>query len=175
MSACIIPVAPNFQDPPSTPDSPPYLYNPQPNNFGEIVTVPVKNAKPFSANVRDPNVEDTLSYLWVVDYPPFITGVTLSGNQGSIYPLPNGQPIDMQLPQLITCPFLNTVVAPSDGKHQLELIVANRQFSPPDGLSPDNVLDSIDDPTGFVVRASWTFVISCPALTSSTSAAAGSQ
>lgn len=174
MSACIIPVAPNFQDPPSPPDSPPYLYNFQPQNFGEIVTVPVKDAKPFSANVRDLNVGETINYRWVVDYPPFITGVTLSGNQDSITPLA-GQSIDTQLPQPITCPFLNTVVAPSDGKHQLELIVANRTFSPPDGLTPDNVLDSIDDPTGFVVRASWTFVISCPAITSTTSPTAGSQ
>ena len=111
----------------------------------------------------------------MVDYPPFITGVTLIGNQGSISPLPNGQTIDMPLSQLITCPGLNTVVAPSDGKFQLELIVADRPFSTAPGLSPDTVLDSIDDPTGFVVRASWTFVISCPATTSSTSGVAGSQ
>ena len=81
----------------------------------------------------------------------------------------------MPLPQLITCPRLSTVAVPSDGKYQIELIVADRTFSTSPELSSDSFLDSIDDPTGFVVRASWTFVISCPAITSSTSAVAGSQ
>ena len=54
MSACIIPVAPSFQDPPSTPDSPPYLSNFSPKNFNDIVTVPVPAGQVFSATVSDP-------------------------------------------------------------------------------------------------------------------------
>ncbi len=169
MSACIIPVAPNFQDPPSPPDPPPYLSNPNPKNFNDIVSVPVPAGQTFSATVKDPDVEAKLNYRWVLDYPPFIRDVTLTGNQGSITAPPDGQPINMPLSQPIDCNFVNTTLAPSDGKHQLELIVANRTFSTSPALTPDDQLDSIDDSTGSVVRATWTIVISCPATTSTTS------
>lgn len=168
MSACIIPVAPNFQDPPSTPDSPPYLSNFSPSNFNDVVTVPVPAGQVFSATVSDPDIGDMLDVRWVVDYPPF-TNATRLGNQMMISRSSNGQPIDQQVSQTVDCNLINSAAPPSDGKHRLELIVANRQFSTASTLTPDDVLDSIDDPNGFVVRAAWTIVISCPATVSPTS------
>jgi hypothetical protein len=169
MSACIIPAAPNFQDPPSVPDSPPYLSGFQPNNPGEIVTIlpeaPGKDPQmQFSANVTDIDLGDTLYFQWVLDYPPFQNGVTNLGNQGKITPRLDGQAINTSLPELITCNFVGR---PSDCTHQLELIVADRPFSTSPQLNTDNVLDSIDDPDGFVVRANWTIAISCSAIASS--------
>jgi hypothetical protein len=168
MSACITPVAPNFQDPPSTPDSPPYLSDFSPKNFNDVVTVPVPAGEVFSATVSDPDIGDTLNVRWVVDYPPY-TNATRLGNQMPISPSSNGQPINQQVSQTVYCNLINSAVPPSDGKHQLELIVADRAFSTLSTLTPDNVLDSIDDSSGFVVRAAWTIVISCQATTSSTS------
>jgi hypothetical protein len=172
MSACIIPVAPNFQDPPSVPDAPPYLSNFQANsqatNVGEIVTIPGAGQVTFSANVTDNDVGHPLRYLWTLDYPPFKNGVTKLLNQGDVTPPLDGQPIKMQLTQIVDCNFIGR---PSEGAHQLELIVADRDFSKAPDLTADNVLDSIDDPTGFVVRASWTIVASCSAIASSTSGA----
>ena len=170
MSACIIPVAPNFQDPPSAPNAPPYLSNfqanSQPTNVGEIVTIPGTGQVTFSANVTDIDVGETLSYLWVLDYPPFKgNNVTKLGNQGSILPRLDGQPItNMPLTQLVECNFIGR---PSEGAHQLELIVADREFSKDPNLSADNILDSLPPGSdGFVVRAPWTIVASCSAVAS---------
>ena len=163
MSACIIPVAPDFHDPPSDPDSPPYIYNPQPQNFFTIVTVPVPAGQSFSANVTDPNVGDTLQYRWVVDYPPFMQNVTRPGNLQTILPTADGQPINQTVtPQQIDCLHVDTAFS----THQLELIVTDGAFIPASDptLTPSDVLDSIDPSRGgFVVRAGWTVVISCPA------------
>ena len=171
MSACIIPVAPDFQDPPSAPNAPPYLSNfqanSQPTNVGEIVTIPGAGQVTFSANVTDID-GDPLYYLWVLDYPPFKgNGVTKLGNQGTV-PRLDGQPItNMSLTQLVDCNFVGR---PSEGAHQLELIVADRRFSTASDLTADNILDSLPEGSdGFVVRASWTIVASCSALASSAS------
>jgi hypothetical protein len=171
MSACIIPVAPNFQDPPSTPDSPPYLSNFQPN-AGSIVTVPVPDGLVFSANVTDPDLGDTLQVRWAVDYPPYTIGNTVD-DQAPILPSANGQPINSLVSENVNCVFVNGSTPSTEGTHRLELIVANRKFSDPSTQPPDQALDSIDE-AGFVVRASWTFVISCPALMASTSSVSGS-
>lgn len=114
MSACIIPVAPSFQDPPSTPDSPPYLSNFSPKNFNDIVTVPVPAGQVFSATVSDPDVSDPLNVRWVVDYPPF-TNATRLGNQTTISPGPNGQPINQTVSQTVDCNLINPAVPPPTG------------------------------------------------------------
>jgi len=177
MSACIIPVAPNFQDQPSVPNSPPYLSGYQPKPPGEIYTIlPDKPGDDpqatFSANVSDIN-GDTLQYLWVLDYPPFKNGVTKLGNQGNITS-PDGLATYAPIPFLVTCNFVGR---PSDGTHQLELIVADRALSTSPTLTADNVLDTLEDPNdgGFVVRANWLINISCSAVASSTSATTGSS
>jgi hypothetical protein len=172
MSACIIPVAPNFQDPPSTPDSPPYLSNFQPSD-NAIVTVPVPDGLVFSANVTDPDLGDTLQVRWAVDYPPYAIGNTVD-DQTPISPSANGQPINAPVTEKVNCVFVNSSTPSTEGTHRLELIVADRTFSDPSTQRPDQALESIDDKTGFVVRASWTFVISCPALMASTSSVSGS-
>jgi|tagenome__1003787_1003787.scaffolds.fasta_scaffold20891894_2 hypothetical protein len=169
MSACIIPVAPNFQDPPSVPDAPPYLFNFQPASPGNIVTIPGADVVTFSANVTDIDVGDKLYYRWVLNYPPFKDGVTKPLNAGDISPLLDGRPINMPLPQMISCTYIGR---PSEGAHQLELIVADRAFSNAADLKAENLLDSLpEDSPGFVVRATWTIVASCSAVASTASGA----
>ena len=160
MSACVIPVAPNFQDPPSAPNAPPSILNPSPIR-NSVVTVPVPAGLTFSANVTDQNVGDFLYYRWAVDYPPF-TSSTRQVPYQKISPRSDGEPINQPVSLQVDCILINSTPS-SDGKHRLELIVADRLFSTSPALTADNLLDSIDDPTGFVVPATWTVVISCPA------------
>ena len=162
MSACIIPVAPNFQDPPSVPDTVPYLSGFVPTS-AEIITF-LPPSMPFSANVTDQNVGATLHYHWATDYPPF-TGVTTFTDQAEISPSLDGTPT--LVTELVTCKLVNNV----SGTHRLLLMVADREFkdSSQTGLTTDNQLDSLIDPagTGHVVRANWIVVMSCPVTSAS--------
>jgi hypothetical protein len=156
MSACIIPLAPDFQDPPPVPASPaPALSGFMPQNFGSTVSIPAT----FGATAIDPNLADTLYVRWIIDYPPY-TANTLVLPTGTQSLTPPGQ---ATISQPITCTF-NNVLAPSvDSKHKLELIVGTQDFvANTCGISNANCLDEIVG-GGPVARAAWTIVMSCPA------------
>ena len=160
MSACIIPIAPEFQDPPSDPEGGPHLYNPQPQNFNSVVSVINANPQSFRASVMDADTGTvTIYYRWIFDYPPDVPGVTHIAVDGMLAPMMG--PINVQIPsQLVDCQHVGAVMS----EHRLELVVANQQFSSSTDLNPTNDLDSIDDPTG-IDRGSWTIQIACPATT----------
>jgi len=170
MSACIIPVAPNFQDPPSISDSGPFLSSFSPGAFGELVTVPVPQGTQFSANVTDLNVKATLSIRWVMDYPP-ASDATHLVEQSPITPRADGLPQPITTPPpgqpgVVNCDW---VIQRLTSTHQLELIVADSEFadSSTAGLPPDRKFDTPKDPNGHVVHALWPIDISCPASTTS--------
>jgi hypothetical protein len=166
MSACIIPVAPNFQDPPSVPDPGPYLTGYTPAN-GEIVAY-TPPATTFKAIVTDQNVNTSLYVRWMFDYPP-ATATTqilpfLPGQMEEIKPGPDGQPIKQELSQEIRCDQLQY----PNGLHQVELIVADLGFKDSSMVDPadtrfDTLMDS--DRTGHIQYANWTIVMSCMAPT----------
>jgi hypothetical protein len=165
--SCIIPVGPEFQDPPQGPDIPPYIHDVTPASIGSVYTVldPTGQGKQFTAFVLEATVGDFVYYRWVFDYPPYTSGTTVFGNDGMISPRTDGQPIDQQLLQQVNCGRVISIGS-SSPNHQLDLIVANRPFLPMDspGLTAEDNLDSIDDPTrtGSVVRATWIVNMVCP-------------
>jgi hypothetical protein len=166
MSACIIPVAPNFQDPPSVPNSPPYV-TPIAPTVGEIATFTFPSLT-FTATVTDLNVNTPIFYRWLGDYPPNVEGVTWRvDNPAQISPRLDGLPISQSLSQDLTCGLVHNV----SGTHRVELVVADRQFqdSSMAGLTSDNQYDSLIDPTntGHIVRTPWIVSMSCPASTTS--------
>jgi len=167
MSACIIPVAPDFQDPPSVPTSGPTLSGFSPGNFGELVTVPVPQGLLFSANVTDLDPRATLRIRWLVDYPPDSDATTLV-ELGSITPSADGLTIKQQAITTQTPVDCGWIKQPLTSTHQLELVVADSDFldSSNSNLPADKKLDSARDPTG-VAYAFWNIVISCPASTTS--------
>jgi hypothetical protein len=164
MSACIIPVAPNFQDPPPPPESGPRVsnYNPLLN---QVVTVPdpLHQGQTFSVSVIDPDVKATIYSRWVVDYPPYGNNTRYS-NLGQIPPPIDGKPISHSVAVTVTCGLLNVTVAPAYGIHQLELVIADGPFS-----DDPQSLDSTIDSTNAISQVPWSFVISCPAPSSSAS------
>jgi hypothetical protein len=166
MSACIIPVAPNFQDPPTVPNSPPYLTSITPT-YNEVVTFSPPSTT-FSATVQDLNLNATIFYRWLGDYPPNTPGVTWSNlNPTPISPRLDGLPISQLLSQDLTCDLVHAV----SGTHQIELVVADREFvdSSTAGLTPSNQYDTLKDPdgTGHIIKIAWTVSMSCPASTTS--------
>ena len=149
MSACVVPVAPNFQDPLGEPNVPPYIANAMPA-VGSFVP---NNTGAFTVTVTDQNVGDPLSYRWVIDYPPFSISNT---RPQAIQTIPLSANGTQQFnPESLPSPCDLNPAAISI--HQLEFILADRAFDTTD----TKVLDALPPGSdGFVVRANWTF--SCP-------------
>jgi hypothetical protein len=156
MSACIIPVAPNFQDPPSATDAGPYFAGYSPVD-GRLVTFtpPVST---FSVLVTDPNVNAPLWFRWVWDYPP------VNNSSSMIFPpayqMTSAGPDGVPITKNICCSVVNN----ANGLHQVELIVADEPFqdSSMAGLTDDNRFDTLEFP-GHVQKATWTIAMSCMA------------
>jgi hypothetical protein len=155
MSACIIPVAPDFQDPPTQPDAPPAISNLNPPHFGLAFSITDKYD--FSASVSDPDPGTTLSVRWTVDYPPY-TANTWINNGTPVSPLAPNEPIvNRTVTQRIDCTSINDR---STSAHRLQLIVTDGAFVTPDP-SQAYSLDQLDG-SGTVVYAYWPINITCP-------------
>ena len=152
MSACIIPVAPDFQDPPAAPNYAPYIISANPD-FDSIVAT---QAPMFSVTVTDPNVGDDLHFRWLADCP------SASGNYRTLVEdfviahSADGQPQQAIDAFTVDCAVDNLAMT-ADGQHRIEVVIADRPFisNPPDGK-----LDDVTSP-GFAVRASWIMQIAC--------------
>jgi hypothetical protein len=160
MSACVIPVAPEFQDPPASQNYPPQFLSVSPE-IGSIAATPS-----FTAVVTDPNVGDTLQYKWVFDYPPYDDAITRDLGPNTITPSADGQPTITSIsldfigngptsstPNVRT--FTCTQIAQSIQQHRLELIVADGPL-PTMGTN----LNAVTLPA-YSIEAAWTFNLSC--------------
>jgi hypothetical protein len=158
MSACIVPVAPDFQDPPSDPESAPVFSTTTPAMATLVTVLALPNQQTFSAPVSDTQLGVALNYRWALDYPPFSSDVTRAEQVAQILPPSDGQPItNYPIPFTLDCTI---APASSSSTHKLILIVADRPFVfNPD---PNHYLDTIADPTGHVVYGFWPVVMNCP-------------
>jgi hypothetical protein len=149
MSACVVPLAPSFQDPPGEPNVAPYIVSSANQDFGTFFQIPPAGL-PVAVTVSDQNAGDDLHYRWVIDYPPFSTTNTRPQTDVTIMaPVVIAQPLSF----VVSC-ALNP--APNLAVHQLELIVADRPFD----KTNTKVLDAVTE-DGLVAHANWTFQISC--------------
>lgn len=64
MSACVLPIAPEFQDPPASANYAPFFVTTAPA-LGFVATT-----ANFSVTVSDPNVGDDLYVRWIANFPP---------------------------------------------------------------------------------------------------------
>jgi hypothetical protein len=155
MSACIIPVAPEFQDPTASPNYAPVLESATPA-LGSLVTIPTMLQ--FEVTATDPNLDDNLYFRWFVDYPPNTANVTHEiGDDGEVAHPVDGTAIQALIKVTVDC--LDGLASTVNSLHQLELLVADRPFLP----SPS--IDQVPSP-GFVISANWTFQINCQSATS---------
>jgi hypothetical protein len=145
MSACVVPVAPTFQDPIGEPNVPPFIVSATP----EINTFAPSEVQ---VTVTDQNVGDYLYYQWVVDYPAYSANTR---DQGILQISPSVNGSQLRVTKGISPCILNPVA--TIAVHQLEFILADREFDQSNSM----VLDALPpESDGFVVRATWTF--SCP-------------
>lgn len=153
MPACIIPVAPDFQDPVSFPQVAPWIHDPSPYAFGQVVSVTSTTAAVvFSVQVTDLNASDTLYGRWIVNPPglqnnPTLETVTLQTDVVTNRP----QPTLAQFEFPIMCGSNSWKSNPLP--QQLELVVADGEFT--------DDLDRVDPQKTRRSYANWTIVLEC--------------
>jgi hypothetical protein len=79
-SGCVLPLAPEFVDPPLAPNLSPVILSSSPVE-GEIVST-----KTFSVVVSDPNSQDRLWVRWIADYPPHTADSQIMGSDMMVFP-----------------------------------------------------------------------------------------
>ena len=145
MSACIIPVGPEFRDPDGISNTPPYIISAEPP---EGTSTP--NAL-FAITPSDVNVGDTLFLRWLIDYPS-VQGVTRLAQSDMVGPSQDGTPLRQRVSYAFDC--LNIRRTPSP--HRVAVIVSDKPFIP-DLTNPARVEEDVHP-----AIVSWTWEENCP-------------
>jgi hypothetical protein len=148
MSACVLPLAPDFQDPPASANYAPEIIDFEPA-IGSVVTSPN-----FRVTVSDPNVGDTLFVRWIADYPPHSDNTQVLLDI-MVPPSADGTKLAKDVPVKPDC-VLNSLAKIQ--RHQIMVVVADRDFLPPQ--PPMNDLTMILKP-GREIVATWTLEMEC--------------
>lgn len=154
MSACVAPVAPDFQDPVSSPNVAPWLHDFTPP-FGANVSIPIAAALSedgyrISGLVTDPNVGDVLYARWIVNYPDFQPMATFVVREETLSRA-STTVAQAELPLKCVGGWTSTPTP-----QQLELVVADGKFFNTDTHHPDRVVDG-----AHAVYANWTVTFPC--------------
>lgn len=149
--ACVLPVGPQFEDPPS--NSAPYLASSDPP-AGAILPA---SSPQIEIVLGDANQDDVLVGRWFIDYPPFDASVTRLAHE---FRLPSSGKSEREEVRFVPdCG--DDQIAPGMASHRVSLSVADRPFLHEDRSPPDLRLDSVS-PEGFVLRATWLLNLECP-------------
>jgi hypothetical protein len=151
MSACVLPIAPEFQDPPASQNYAPFFLATDPP-IGAVVSTPS-----FRVTVRDPNVGDNLYVRWISNFPP-ATGDTRAFKEETIPHSADGTLLFADSTAQPTC--IKDLVAnlPS---HRVMVVVSDRQFlDVVQTGSPEADYARVPAGAGKVV-ATWTLDLLC--------------
>ena len=161
MSACVLPIAPEFQDPPAAANFSPVITDAVPL-IGMIVDGTPARVPTFTVSVTDPNLGDDLHVRFLADFPPATANTRTLVKDTLIAHSTNGKPLLQDVSATPSCTTDNLAKIP---QHQIMAIVADRPFDnspPPAGMAPD--LTKLIDPDrqGKKVIATWTLNLECP-------------
>lgn len=147
MSACIIPVGPEWQDPAGAPNSPPQILNPDPTQGAEVTGT---TSRVFQFTVTDQNLSDDLYLrLFVGDSPSSAHRAFITDK----IPANGIQPISMPIMVTIAC---NDVIPSSLTRHFVLAAVADRQFQV--SATAEHLLVEDDGKSDSVT---WTLNLNC--------------
>ncbi|MEO5768655.1 MAG: hypothetical protein ABIS92_09925 [Polyangia bacterium] len=130
-AGCVLPVSPDFQNPPAIPNSYPYFWNIFPAAESTVTFPSAGSGEPFKIQLGDPNLDDTLYVRWISDYPPFAINVSkvlsdgANGTGLAIVPTPKAP---TKLRPEIFFPASCESFSPGMQQHRLVVIVADRPF-----------------------------------------------
>ena len=157
-SACVLPVGPRFEDPPATENVPPFIRSTMPLQ-GSAVTA-VNGAAPLSVTFTDLNPSDQLHVRWVVEYPPFKSGLSHLLQDADIAAPVNGQVVDHTDMKTVGC--LNGLALAD--QHAITVFISDQQLwnagdegapSDPELVLTQNRAKSV------MAQANWTLSLPC--------------
>jgi hypothetical protein len=157
MSACVLPIAPEFQDPPAAANYAPFFQDSFPPLGSRVTAAPDKTTM-FGLTISDPNLGDDLHVRFISDYPPFTSNTRVLEPDLVIPHLAGGMPLSQSVSEIIGCKRSALSNLPS---HQIMAIVADRGFleSPPAPAATDlGLLPS----GGLKAVAVWILDQECP-------------
>jgi hypothetical protein len=150
MSACVIPLAPEFQDPPAAQNYPPVIVQSSPSVAMTVVAQGMPPERAFKVSVRDLNLTDDLYVRWVAD--PYSANTRGLNTTNEPIPKPGGETVDVE----ITVSCGSSFLAPGIPEHTILAIVADRKFN-----TSSTVLSDLQDRAGYAVTAVWTLQLMC--------------
>jgi hypothetical protein len=154
ISACVVPVAPQFEDPGG--NYSPFVASSVPTAGAELLAS-VDSPYTIQVTLGDPNLDDVLWARWFIDYPPYDPSVSRQAREDR---LPPSGSVNREFIRFApSCSEDQIVSGPAS--HRVTLSVADRPFLPADQAPPDLQLDSVPA-EGFVVRAAWVVDLACP-------------
>jgi hypothetical protein len=161
MSACVLPIAPEFQDPPAAANVAPSFTDVVPP-IGMIVDGTPTRVPVFTVSVTDMNLGDNLHVRFLADFPPFTANTRTLMKDTEIAHRTDGRPILQDVSETPNCTVDSLAKIP---QHQIMAIVADRPFDdspPPAGMTAD--LTKLLDPAGDGRKtiATWTLNLECP-------------
>jgi hypothetical protein len=151
--ACVVPVGPEFQDPPGAPNAAPEILNP--NIFPGAAIAALGSSQTFSFTVTDPNAGDTLHLRWVSDSPPFDMNASrnLPVGDRNMFPPAGDGPQHTSTEATIHCFDVYTGIS----THRIYAVLADRDFAD----QGNDYFAVLGD--GKTAIANWTLTLNCPA------------
>lgn len=146
-SACIIPVGPEFQDPPGAKNAPPFTFADPQEGTRTSKTMPR-----FTVTPADVNLGDFLFAKWITEYPPF-SNETFTAKIDNMIP-PSG---DAQRRPTFLEPDC-TQVSKGTTTHSIAVAISDRPFVP--FTKPDDLIVATDGAVPRLVH--WIWDQSCP-------------
>jgi hypothetical protein len=154
-SACVIPLAPEFQDPED--NYPPFVLSADPPEGTRIS--PAEVDRPIKITLGDQNLSDTLFARWIYDYPVRDPALTRFGQEDEIARSGTVTRRTIQLEP--SC--LRHNIARGPLQHRLTLSVSDRPFLDPDKGETVSPLAPLDSPRDGAhrVRITWVLELEC--------------
>jgi hypothetical protein len=149
-SGCVVPVGPEWSDPAS--NAPPTIRYANPA-IGSILDFGTAGNAAMGLQVvlADPNAKDKLYVHWIIDYPPYVEGVSRLAFRQT---LDVGDHVE-RAPIWFAPNCSDDSLSHDFSNHRLLLAVSDRPFS-----DDPQTLDGVTN--GFLVEGSWVFTLECP-------------
>jgi hypothetical protein len=153
LSACVLPIAPEFEDPPAAQNFAPQIVDTVPINGSPVSTTT------FRVVFTDPNIADTLWVRWIADFPPHTTNSRLLiERQFPPSQTQTGVPLPQEDEFTVGCV---THSLAKTAQHQIMAIVADRQFRSPEEQIPLDRRLSAVPPDALTNEAHWILNLDC--------------
>jgi hypothetical protein len=151
-SGCVVPIGPEWSTPQN--NYPPSIGYANPA-IGSILGLDTDGGAPLTVEVQlqDPNTQDRLYYRWIIDYPPYLQGIS----QLALEDVQPGGNTFARAAISFAPNCSDDHIAHGFTNHRLLLAASDRPF-----LSEDTSQENLDAiGAGFLVEAAWQFVLDC--------------